>query len=347
MFRLKLLSLGFSLNIYIYGNDSFKKDIHKILNKANIKYKLDDASVIEDISSLKDLKSHIKANPKDIYLIDDEKIIKKNGFSKKIKFLIPKDGIEEEYLLENGIADLSVNSIEEIPKHIILKYEQEKIQNEDIQETMANIVDNAYSDDIELDEELASLLSHEEEKEKEKNDIDLDRIDQVEGFEEDVGLNNIASDYDNDIEEKESDEKENTKEENKEENFELTNEEENVEIQEESLEEEKIEDLEESKEETIEEEKEDTKNDIEEIEEKGEDMSDEFSEFDLLNEEDILSALNDVEVTNSDDTSSKKEVKEEKNEQIELNSSNINDISELISKLLNNKTLEITVKIKD
>lgn len=35
------------------------------------------------------------------------------------------------------------------------------------------------------------------------------------------------------------------------------------------------------------------------------------------------------------------------NNNIDIGSSNINDIASLISKLLNNKTLEITIKIKE
>ena len=35
------------------------------------------------------------------------------------------------------------------------------------------------------------------------------------------------------------------------------------------------------------------------------------------------------------------------NENLEVNNANINEIANLISKLLNNKTLEITIKVKD
>ena len=114
------------LNIYIYGTPDFKKEIHKTLIDSNIKLKLGANNLIKEIESLTALKEIIAANPKEIFLIDDSKIIKKNSFAKKVKFLTPKDAIEEEFLLNSGIADLSVDSLEEIPKYILKKYEQEK-----------------------------------------------------------------------------------------------------------------------------------------------------------------------------------------------------------------------------
>lgn len=65
------------MNIYIYGNSGFRKEIHSTLNHANIKFKLDESSLIKDIDTLEELQNAIKENPNDIYLIDDEKIIKK------------------------------------------------------------------------------------------------------------------------------------------------------------------------------------------------------------------------------------------------------------------------------
>ena len=85
----------------------------------------------------------------------------------------------------------------------------------------------------------------------------------------------------------------------------------------------------------------------------GEKMSDEFSELDSLNENDILSAienLDDVESINTKSLESQlpSSSNSSKNEQsIEVSSSSAQDIAELITKLLNNKTLEITIKIKD
>ena len=74
------------MNIYIYGNDSFEKEIYNTLENANIKSKLPKNSKIENIKSLRVFKSIIQSHPNDIYLIDDEKIIKKNSLIKKINF---------------------------------------------------------------------------------------------------------------------------------------------------------------------------------------------------------------------------------------------------------------------
>lgn len=114
------------MNIYIYGNDSFEKEIYKTLENANIKSKLPKNSKIENIKSLRVFKTIIQSHPNDIYLIDDEKIIKKNSLIKRIKFFSSPNNIEEEFLLDNGIADISVDSLKEIPKYILKKYEQQK-----------------------------------------------------------------------------------------------------------------------------------------------------------------------------------------------------------------------------
>jgi len=335
---------GIDLNIYIYGNNSFKKEIHETLEHANIKFKLDSDTKIEDIKTLDVLKSTIEASPNDIYLIDDEKIIKKNAISQKIKFLTPKDGIEEEFLLDNGIADISVDSLKEIPKYILEKHEQQKEIEPGIQNSIIDIVDEAYENeennemeddfDIELDEELAQLLSsanddneeHTSEENQEVKDINIKdvNLDEIEGlindedtsnnelskdefssvinFEEDFGLNNIQSDYDD----------------------------ENI------FEEEKVHEVEKEESDFMEMENITLEEPIQ-----GDDMSSNFSELDSLNEEDVLNALSNIDspvATASNDSS---------NQKIEVESSNVNDIAELISKLLNNKTLEITIKIKD
>lgn len=375
------------MNVYIYGNSGFKKEIHETLEHANIKFKLDDDSVIKDINSLDELKNIIKNNPNDIYLIDDEKIIKKNGISKKIKFLTPKDGIEEEFLLDNGIADLSVDSLKEIPKYIIQKHEQQKkIETEDIQNSIANIVDDAYnkeeennkikedensmddefSDDFELDPELAALLEKDEDapieiieeetinkdnfelKTDDENLMSEKELENLMKFDEDVGLNNTSFDYDD--EKSKEDENENDLEidslMNDLENDDIINQLDN-EIDFEPIEE-NIEEDHENLDELLDEDM--NTNSFEESI-KGEKMSDEFSELDSLNESDILSAienLDDIKPLNTKNEESKISNNSSKSEQsVEISSSSAQDITELITKLLNNKTLEITIKIKD
>ena len=209
------------MNIYIYGNQRFKKEIYKILDSSQIK-KIDNNVIIKEISNLNDLKETIKAQPKDIYLIDDEKIIKKDSL--KSKFFAPKDGVDEQFLVESGVNDLTINSLNEIPEYIIRKYELEK-----------NLEDIKKENKVELDDELSKLLANETQIEKkpenipeikddeivsgvnlnelenlietteEIENIDLHKLDnndkitnEFEDFNNDFGLNNISFDYDDD-----------------------------------------------------------------------------------------------------------------------------------------------------
>ncbi|WP_034226833.1 hypothetical protein [Aliarcobacter butzleri] len=209
------------MNIYIYGNQRFKKEIYKILDSSQIK-KIDNNVIIKEISNLNDLKETIKAQPKDIYLIDDEKIIKKDSL--KSKFFAPKDGVDEQFLIESGVNDLTINSLNEIPEYIIRKYELEK-----------NLEDIKKENKVELDDELSKLLANETQIEKktesipeikddeivsgvnlnelenlietteEAENIDLHKLDnndkitnEFEDFNNDFGLNNISFDYDDD-----------------------------------------------------------------------------------------------------------------------------------------------------
>ena len=405
------------MKIYIYGNQSFKKEIHETLDHSNIKFKLDNNTVIEEIESLEKLKTTIENNPKDIYLIDDEKIIKKNSLNKKLKFLAPKDGIEEEYLLDSGIADLSIDSLKELPKYIIKKYEELKLLEPEIEEE--NKIEEIKSS-IELDDELSMLLAKENSIKKSKSedltpvddldeifdlDNNIDNLDdligsidrdeeikdsddfaQITNFNDDFGLNNISFDYDDDnVLYKEIDENVvSTKNTNIIEELDFLGEEVieddeddfsdldkvnselfggfdflNEEIQEGTKKiekEENIIDSDKIDEELVEEYdfmKEYIKTEeiipTEEIDQslQGDKMNDEFFELDSLNEKDLLEALNYKVEDNSSKSEYKPQVSSTKSETLSIDSSNVNDLSLLISKLLNNKTLEITIKIKD
>ena len=77
---------------------------------------------------------------------------------------------------------------------------------------------------------------------------------------------------------------------------------------------------------------------------------DEFFELDSLNEKDLLEAVsyNGDNVSNMNHTDLKTNILENSSNTISVNSSsNVDELASLISKLLNNKTLEITIKIKD
>jgi hypothetical protein len=371
------------LNIYIYGNHSFKEEIHETLEHSNIKFKLDDNSIIKEIDTLFELKKTIKENPKDIYLIDDEKIIKKNSLNKKIKFFAPKDGIEEEFLLDSGIADVSINSLSEIPKYILRKHDEEKLQNDSsIQDSIVNIVDEAYeketkesSESIELDDELSKLLAKEENINesinnkdenddlddlfdmhmdinlddsddilsinKEEDNISKEELDDIMNFNDNFGLNNISFDYDDKGIENEFGDKNEFDNDLESEDNEIF---ENIDFLEDVFSE-KI--KKEDKKESLDD------NEIINKSLQGEKSmnDDKFFELDSLNEDDLLDALN---CTDNRKNNTKQEVSQ-KNDLVENNSNSINitnssntdELAQLISKLLSNKTLEITIKIKD
>ena len=406
------------MKIYIYGNQSFKKEIHETLEHANIKFKLDNNTAIEEINNINKLKETIKNNPKDIYLIDDDKIIKNNSLNKKFKFLAPKDGIEEEYLIQSGIADLSIDSLKELPKYIIKRYEELKLlePKEKQPEKEVEVIEENI---IELDDELAMLLSKGDNKKKDKTEdlmpvqdledvfsldeeMNLDEIDDLIGnvdikdnktsddtddivnFNDNFGLNNISFDYDdNDVlyKEESSDEivetpKKSTRNILEDLDFlgeEVEEEEEdfsdldkinndlfggfdflNEEIQEVPKKEETniFDNSENEIEEKLFEDFEFLNENIDKVQEKdeslqGDKMGDEFFELDSLNEKDLIEALNYKTDENSFKSEYKPAVSGTKSETINIDSSNPNDLSLLISKLLSNKTLEITIKIKD
>lgn len=201
------------MNIFIYGNQNFKNEVHKILLNSKIETILEDVK-IEDISNIDTLKDNIAKNPDDIYLIDEDKIIKKSRF----KFLKQKDGIEEDFLLQYGVNDLSIDSLEEIPNYIIRKYERIAFKEKDKSEEIKN-------EDLLLDNELANLLESKEQENSQNltssileepvginineldNLIELESSDKekldtnyisMEYFDENFGLNNVSFDYDDD-----------------------------------------------------------------------------------------------------------------------------------------------------
>ncbi len=69
---------------------NLKKEIHSVLNHANIKFRLDEHGEIKDLKSVDELKKAIEDNPNNIYLIDDDKIIKKNSLNQKNKIFKTK-----------------------------------------------------------------------------------------------------------------------------------------------------------------------------------------------------------------------------------------------------------------
>jgi len=105
------------LNIYIYGELSFKMEIHKILDHGNIRFKIGDGEVI-DVEYLYDLEELIEEDPTQIFIIDQNKIIEDSVMTKLFKFLIPKDGITQKYLDHYGMGDVSIRTYKDLMIHI-------------------------------------------------------------------------------------------------------------------------------------------------------------------------------------------------------------------------------------
>ncbi len=366
------------MNIYIYGDMDFKKEINNLLEHANIKFRLDDNSSIIELNSLEDLKDAIEDNPENIYLIDDSKIIKKKSLNSKFKFLKPKDGIEQEYLLDHGIGDMSVDSLEELSSHIIRKLEANPINilDEGVEDSIQNIVNEAYDeeDNYELDDELSSLLTHIDQDDKSENlDDFLKQSPNLEDEEIAISSKDYFDDYLNEneapityhkekpiVEEDIYDAEQQLGEEDISNNIqnELLNA-----LDEQNSSEEDFADLAElmnSPIKSFNEEKNDIINNddlnenINTIKEnfKGDKMASEFSELDQLNENDILSALEGLtdDIAPSNSMPSKENevsVQTNSNESITLDKTSTEELVGLIHKLLNNKTLELTIKIKD
>jgi len=153
------------LNIYIYGGNTFKKHMKKILSNANID------NNIQEINDLKILEKTIKDDKLSIYLIDNDKIINKNIIIDKLNFLKSKDAIYKHILEEAGIDDMCFNSDEALIEYIKDKIKNSKnniIDTNDIENTivqkeekdMAEItqIDEIFEDDLlsALDTEVTS-----------------------------------------------------------------------------------------------------------------------------------------------------------------------------------------------
>ncbi len=105
------------MNIYIYGGNNFRNEIHKVLDHGNIRLKIDGGEVI-DIIPLQKLKDKIEEDPTQIFLIDQDKIIEDDFITKNLKFLIPKDGIPKKFLDDHGIGDISVREFKDLIVYI-------------------------------------------------------------------------------------------------------------------------------------------------------------------------------------------------------------------------------------
>lgn len=132
------------MNIYIYGELSFKMEIHKILDHGNIRFKIGDGEVI-DVEYLYDLEELIEEDPTQIFIIDQNKIIEDTLITKLFKFLVPKDGITQRYLDHHGIGDVSIRTYKDLMIHIEKRLES--IENSKPKAHEITSIDEMQEDD--------------------------------------------------------------------------------------------------------------------------------------------------------------------------------------------------------
>ncbi len=276
------------MNIYIYGDKSFKSEVNDLINHSNLRLYLDENSHIEEIDSIEALKMAIEEEPEHIYLIDNDKIIKPNSINSKINFFKPKGGIEEEFLEEHGVLDSKFESMDDLIKDLKDKFQEKK-------ETPSTQTDSSFENgytDIENNNE-----NYSDEEYSFNNSIDYGEF---EGLEKD-------------------DELEDTEDNN---TFEFD-------------------DLDFNKEDN---------NDSNQLQEYY--MAENIDNIDNISEEAMLNALNnmdDIDISSIQTASQETAVASSSgSDEINLSGSNMNanEIASLISQLLSNKTLEITIKVK-
>lgn len=105
------------MNIYIYGSEAFKKQTESLLTHSNLLLKMEDGK-ISLIDELETLKSLIKDNGGEIFLIDQDKVIEDDFVSKYLKFLVPRDGITRHFLDQYGLGDVSLRESSDLVMYI-------------------------------------------------------------------------------------------------------------------------------------------------------------------------------------------------------------------------------------
>lgn len=193
------------MNIYIYGNKDFKKEINELIKRSNLKFRMSDDDTINELKSLNELKEAILNAPEDIFLIDESKIYTNNLINKNLKFLKPKDAIDKEFLTQNGIGDINVDSLDSLGKYLISKFEEEQEEvldefeeRDEIQSSIIDIVEDAYNHEednnitldeqeeeyLELDDDLSLLLSKSSSEDEEDDEIIINKEENEEKLED-------------------------------------------------------------------------------------------------------------------------------------------------------------------
>ena len=168
------------MNIYIYGDKSFQADMSKILNEPQLKQRVAQFCDVIKLKSVDKLKEAILLDPTDIYLIDHNSIIVKNFFTTKIKILSKKDGIDEEFLKEHGVGDMSVDDLSELSKYILkrlksLEVPSETDEQDEILKELASMDEDFFDEIEEIDGKIVD------------NTLETKEVEEVEEIEEEIG----------------------------------------------------------------------------------------------------------------------------------------------------------------
>lgn len=110
------------MNIYIYGNDSFKNRVNKVLDHGNIRFKIEDG-IIEEVTELESLQELIQEDPSQIFIIDQNLVVESNFINNNLKFLVPKNGIRKSFLDEFGVGDVSLRDYDDLSVYISKRLE--------------------------------------------------------------------------------------------------------------------------------------------------------------------------------------------------------------------------------
>jgi hypothetical protein len=157
------------MNIYIYGGKAFTNEIHKILDRSNIRLKIDDG-VIRDVETLEQIKQLIKDEPYEIYLIDENRIIEDDFVSKYFKFLLPKNGIKKTFLDKYGIGDIGLRTYDDLLIYIQKRLETAPRKPKATQITTLEDMFEAF----EFDEEEEQNKQNIQQTQKEETNINIE-----------------------------------------------------------------------------------------------------------------------------------------------------------------------------
>ena len=164
--------------VYVYGGEKFKNRVEKLLDSQGV-------SNYDVINTLDMIQELIKNEPKQYFLIDEEKIYEPLFIHKWLKFLIPKDAIESTLLKENGHYDINFSSIDNAVRYISLQQSMNTQENKEEREFIEEKSDTQEDKEDEVKSaESEEIIEEEVQETPEPRDLtaltDIDDIDDTE-----------------------------------------------------------------------------------------------------------------------------------------------------------------------